>query len=62
MDSFGRDMKSLEKRVKVLEDDVEMLKRRPVSSGEVDFTQICMREEYLELLERVKGTEKRNLE
>lgn len=42
-----------------------MLKKRPVSSGEgtnVDMDLICSKEEFYDLLRRVEGTEKRNLE
>jgi len=35
-----------------------------VASGgaEVDYSILCMKEEYLELVERLKLTEKRNIE
>ena len=52
------------KRIKDLEQTVSDLQKRPVASGgaEVDYSILCMKEEYLELVERLKLTEKRNIE
>ena len=52
------------KRIKDLEQTVSDLQKRPVASGgaEVDYSILCMKEEYLELIERLKLTEKRNIE
>ena len=52
------------KRIKDLEQTVSDLQKRPVASGgaEVDYSILCMKEEYLELVDRLKLTEKRNIE
>ena len=56
----------MEKRIKILEEEVEALKKRPVASGnnnvEIDYSKLASNEALLDLLERVKATEKRNLE
>lgn len=43
---------------------MDELKMRPVASGggEVDYSIICMKEEYNALVKRVEGVEKRNIE
>lgn len=52
------------KRIKDLEQALSDLQKRPVASGgaEVDYSILCMKEEYLELVDRLKLTEKRNIE
>lgn len=52
------------KRIKDLEQILSDLQKRPVASGgaEVDYSILCMKEEYLELVDRLKLTEKRNIE
>lgn len=46
-----------------MEEDIEMLKKRPVSKGgDIDMSMLAGREEFESLLRRVAGTEKRNLE
>ena len=50
--------------IEKLEREVEELKKRPVVSGgaDVDYSILCMKEEYLELVARMDLTEKRNIE
>lgn len=51
-----------------LQIEIDLLKKRPVATGEggggpaIDMTQFCSAEDYYNLVERVEGTEKRNLE
>lgn len=56
----------LENRVKVLEDDVDALKKRPVATGggnvQIDYNILCSKDEYLDLRRRMESTEKRNIE
>lgn len=56
----------MSERVKVNEDDIEELKNRPIATGgggpDIDLSQLCTRDHYMNLLKRVEGTEKRNIE
>ena len=51
-------------RITKLEELVQELKMRPVASGgaEVDYSILCMKEEYLALMKQVTSVEKRNIE
>ena len=53
-----------QERITKLEELVEELKMRPVASGggEVDYSILCMKEEYLALMKQVTAVEKRNIE
>ena len=54
-----------EERIVVLEKEVDILKKRPIATGgpvDIDYDAICSKEEFLDLLQRVKMVEKRNLE
>ena len=53
---------ALDKRVTKLEELVDELQKRPVSSGEIDYSLLCMKTDFEDLEERVKLTEKRNIE
>ena len=47
-------------------EEIEALKKRPISTGDggpaIDISQFCSADDYKNLLLRVEGTEKRNLE
>ena len=50
-----------------LQIQIDDLKKRPVATGEgsgpaIDMSLLCTAEDYYNLLARVEGTEKRNLE
>ncbi len=49
-----------------LQIEIDLLKKRPISTGEggpaIDMSLLCTAEDYYNLLARVEGTEKRNLE
>jgi hypothetical protein len=51
-------------RIQKLEEDVAMLINRPVavSSEKIDYSLLCMKSEYNDLVERLMLTEKRNIE
>lgn len=51
-----------EERIKILEDEVDGLKKRPVSEGNIDYDALCSKEDFLDLLERMNQVEKRNHE
>lgn len=55
---------SLEKRIVILEEEVELLKKRPVAQAgtNIDYDLIPSKEDVLRLLERMQAVEKRNLE
>ena len=50
--------------IKTLEEELQLLKDRPVAqvSEGVDYSLICMKADFNDLVARVAGTEKRNLE
>ena len=57
----------LETRIAILEEEVEALKNRPVSSGpiemeKIDYSKLASSADMLSLLERVQAVEKRNIE
>ena len=53
----------LETRIAILEEEVEALKRRPVATGgDIDYSKFASNEALIDLLERVKEVEKRNIE
>ena len=53
-----------ESRIIILEEELQLLKDRPVAqvSEGVDYSLICMKADFNDLVARVAGTEKRNLE
>ena len=53
-----------ETRIAKLEEVVKELQDRPVQEGnvEIDYSKLCNKQDYLELLERVAMVEKRNIE
>lgn len=53
---------TLEERVTILEQELDLLKKRPFSEGNVDLSGCVSMEDFLDLLERLKLTEKRNIE
>ena len=53
---------TLEDRVTILEQELDLLKKRPFSEGNVDLSGCVSTEDFLDLLERLKLTEKRNIE
>ena len=55
---------SLLERMEAAENEIEALKKRPVGGGEVniDYDNLCMKDEFLDLAERVRKVEIRNLE
>jgi predicted RNase H-like nuclease (RuvC/YqgF family) len=57
----GRYM-TLEERVTLLEQELDLLKKRPISEGNVDLSGCVSMEDFHDLLERLKLTEKRNIE
>jgi len=53
----------LEKRIVILEEEVELLKKRPVTQGSnIDYDMIASKEDVLDLMRRMKAVEKRNIE
>lgn len=53
----------LETRIAICEEEIELLKARPVSTGgDIDYSKLASNEALLDLLERVKEVEKRNHE
>lgn len=61
---FTMEDDSLDTRITKLEEEVEELKKRPVATSDnnLDFSQFCTNDEFLNLMERVSAVEKRNLE
>jgi uncharacterized protein YjbK len=64
-EDFNEKHDSLDIRIKKLEDEVLLLMKRPVSEGksvDIDYSLICMKTEYNDLVERLRLVEKRNHE
>jgi len=55
---------NLEKRIVILEEEIELLKKRPVVQGgpNIDYDMLPSKEDVANLLKRMKAVEKRNLE
>jgi predicted nucleic acid-binding Zn-ribbon protein len=52
----------LESRITAAEEEIELLKNRPIGGGDVDLSGLATRQSLFDLLDRVKLVEKRNIE
>jgi predicted nucleic acid-binding Zn-ribbon protein len=52
----------LESRITAAEEEIELLKNRPIGGGDVDLSGLATSQSLFDLLDRVKLVEKRNIE
>ena len=52
----------MESRITAAEEEIELLKNRPIGGGDVDLSGLATSQSLFDLLDRVKLVEKRNIE